>query len=348
MGAGASVQVVPGCPTEEAPVHRDIHAKRHARESRGWPRPPGDLTLAEMDAQTDLVAPARPAGRTKTKKMGPVAVALAFLAGKLKWAFAVFKLVKLATLASMLLAIGVYATLWGLPFALGFVALLFVHEMGHAIAMRREGIPASAPVFIPFVGAVIAMRGMPRDAWVEAVVGIGGPVLGTAGAAACLVVAFVTGSPFWFALASTGFMLNLFNMIPVSPLDGGRVVGVVSRWLWAVGFVVGIAVFFVTRSPLLLIILLLGALQLWKSLKAPRTAYYDVPVIQRVTMGGAYFGLLALMTLGMWVSEGPLHAVGGNQLMLTEGATLLFGSVPLFAGWARRLFPGFSGGAAGN
>jgi len=263
--------------------------------------------------------------------MGSLGVAGAFLLGKLKWGLAVFKLIKLGTLLSMFLTVGVYATLWGLPFAVGFVLLILVHEMGHAIAMRQQGIPASAPVFIPFVGAVIAMRGMPRDAWVEAIVGIGGPVLGTVGAAACLAAGSVTGSPFWFALASTGFMLNLFNMIPVSPLDGGRVVGVVSRWLWAVGFAIGIAVFIVTRSPLLLLILVLGAVQLWRSLKAPRTAYYDVPAVRRVAMGAAYFGLLAVMALGMWLSEAPLRVVHHNQLLLSQGATLLIGVAELVA-----------------
>lgn len=299
--------------------------------------------LGDMDAETGLVAPstppsgAAPNGRAgRTKKAGPIGVALAFLLGKLKWAFALFKLVKLGTLLSMFLAVGVYATLWGLPFALGFVLLLFVHEMGHAIAMKQQGIPASAPVFIPFVGAVIAMRGMPRDAWVEAVVGIGGPVLGTIGAAACLAVGATTGSPFWFALASTGFMLNMFNMIPISPLDGGRVVGVVSRWLWAVGFAVGIGVFVMTHSPLLLIILVLGGMQLYRSLKAPRTAYYDVPAPRRIAMGIAYFGLLSLMALGMWLSQEPLRAVHEQRLLLSEGAAMLLGVSELVSAFARR------------
>jgi len=284
-----------------------------------------------MNAETELAMPPRPpAPAGKARRLGPFGVALAFLLGKLKWAFALFKLVKLSTLLSMLLAVGVYASMWGLPFALGFVVLLFVHEMGHAIAMRQQGVPASAPVFIPFVGAVIAMRGMPRNAWVEAVVGIGGPVLGTVGAGVCLVAGFATGAPFWFALASTGFMLNLFNMIPISPLDGGRVVGVVSRWLWAVGFAVGIAVFVVTHSPLLLGILVIGAVQLYRSMRAPNPAYYDVPAFQRVTMGAAYFGLLAAMALGTWVSEVPLHAQYGNDLTLSQGATVLFSAAALF------------------
>jgi len=149
-------------------------------------------------------------------------------------------------------------------------------------------------------------------------------------------VGATTGSPFWFALASTGFMLNMFNMIPISPLDGGRVVGVVSRWLWAVGFAVGIGVFVMTHSPLLLIILVLGGMQLYRSLKAPRTAYYDVPAPRRVAMGAAYFGLLSLMALGMWLSQEPLHALHEQKLLLSQGAAMLFGASELLSALARR------------
>jgi Zn-dependent protease len=205
--------------------------------------------------------------------------------------------------------------------------LLFVHELGHAIAMRRLGIPAGAPVFIPFVGAVIAMRGMPRNAWVEAIVGIGGPLLGTLGAAVCLAVGVVTGHLFWFGLASTGFMLNLFNMIPVSPLDGGRIVGVVSRWLWVVGYAIGIAVFLLTFSPILALILITGIFQFsktWK-VKSLNPDYYDVTPGKRLSMGAAYFGLIAFMALGMWCASQPLSALGGNEELMTTGVTLLFG-----------------------
>ena len=118
----------------------------------------------------------------------------------------------------------------GAPFAIGFVLLIFVHELGHALVLRRQGIPAGAPVFIPFLGAVIAMKGMPRNAWVEALVGIGGPALGTAGAVVCLAMGWLTGAPIWLALASTGFLLNLFNLLPISPLDGGRI-GIASQSL---------------------------------------------------------------------------------------------------------------------
>src|SRR5262245_42010416 len=179
--------------------------------------------------------------------LGPLGVAAIFVLGKLKFLLPLLKFTKLGTLLTMLAAIWAYALFFGLPFAIGFVLLIFVHELGHGLVMQRLGIRAGAPVFIPFVGAVIAMKSLPRDAYVEALVAIGGPVLGSAGALACLVVAWLTGSPFWYALAYTGFMLNMFNLIPISPLDGGRIVGVVSRWLWLAGYAVGIGVFFATR-----------------------------------------------------------------------------------------------------
>jgi Zn-dependent protease len=213
---------------------------------------------------------------------------------------------KLGTLVTMLVAVWAYAMLWGVPFAVGFVLLIFVHELGHAIVMRQQGIPAGAPVFIPFVGAVIAMKGDPRDAYVEALVGIGGPILGSVGALVCLIVGWALDSLFWYALASTGFLINLFNLIPISPLDGGRIVGVISRWLWLFGYGVGIAVFLVTYSPILFLILLLGLVGLGRTIRGPRAGYYDVEPRRRVAVGAAYFALLALLALGMRAADEPL------------------------------------------
>jgi Zn-dependent protease len=251
----------------------------------------------------------RPDGTWKKRlaALGPIGVVLVFALGKLKLLIPLLKLTKLGTLLSMLLAVWAYAMLWGLPFALGFVLLIFVHEMGHALVMQQQGIRAGAPVFIPFVGAVIAMKSLPRNAWVEALVGIGGPVLGSVGALVCLIVGWAGGSLFWYCLAYTGFLINLFNLIPISPLDGGRIVGVISRWLWAAGYAVGVAVFLITKSPILFLILLLGLFTLARTLKGPREGYFDAEPGQRLAMGIAYFGLIALLALGMWVADAPLQ-----------------------------------------
>ena len=263
-------------------------------------------------ADDDSAAAAEPTGKSRgrsklLKSLGPIGIVAVFVLGKLKLLIPLLKFAKLHTLVTMLLAVWVYATIWGLPFAVGFVLLIFVHEMGHALVMRQQGIRAGAPVFIPFVGAVIAMKGLPRNAYVEALVGIGGPVLGSAGALACLLVAWTIDSPFWYALASTGFLINLFNLIPISPLDGGRIVGVISRWLWAVGYAIGIAVFLLTFSPLLLLILLFGLFSLPRVIRGPREDYYDVAPEKRFAIGVAYFGLAALLALGMWVADQPLE-----------------------------------------
>lgn len=246
----------------------------------------------------------------KLKTWGPVGVGLLFLLGKAKWVLGLLKFAKLGTLLSMVLTIGVYAQFFGWSFAVGFVLLIFVHEMGHAIAMKRLGIPAGAPVFIPFFGAFIAMRGMPKNAWVESVVGIAGPLLGTVGAAACLVVGLATGSLFWHALAFSGFMINLFNMLPLHPMDGGRVLEVISRRVRIVGLIGGAIFFVMTWSPVVFLILLLGLFQI-RAKMLP--SYYDVPVARRVSMGLAYAGLVTVMVLGMSMTEGPLASLAPAQ-----------------------------------
>jgi Zn-dependent protease len=253
----------------------------------------------------------------KWKRWGPVGLVLAFVLGKLKLIIPALKFAKLGTLLSMVVAVWVYAQIWGAPFALGFVLLILVHELGHALVMRQQGIPAGAPVFIPFVGAVIAMRGIPRSAWVEALVGIGGPVLGSVGALACLAIASITDSLLWYALASTGFLINLFNLLPISPLDGGRIVGVISRWLWLAGYGIGIAIFLVTYHPLLFLILLFGLFGLGRAIRGPRAGYFETPAPKRLAMGAAYFGLAAVLALCMWAADQHLE-----DLPTRERATL--------------------------
>ncbi len=265
--------------------------------------------LNRRDASTSSEKGA--SGTAGLRRWGPLGVLLLFVLTKAKWLAMVLKLAKLQTLITMLLAVWVYAQIWGAAFAAGFVLLIFVHECGHALMMRRLGIPAGAPVFIPFVGAVIAMKGRPQDAHAEAKIGLGGPLLGTAGALFCLLLGWWLESGFWYALAYTGFMLNLFNMIPISPLDGGRIVGVLSRWLWLAGFAVGGAVWYQTRSPLLLIILALGLFSFFRGWKNPDPAYYAVPLHDRLTVAAAYFGALAVMAVGMWLAHQPLQALLG-------------------------------------
>jgi Zn-dependent protease len=213
------------------------------------------------------------------------------------------KLKILATSASMLVSIGAYTLIWGWRFAVGFVVLLLVHEMGHVFQLRREGIKASAPMFIPFVGALVAMKEMPKDAAAEARVGLAGPVLGSLGALVPLGIYALTGNELFQALAFVGFFLNLFNLLPVLPLDGGRAMAALSPAMWLVGYGLLIAVTFVAPNPIMILILLLGGFETyrrWKARKDPAAQeYHRVSRATRFKVAGAYIGLAVLLAVGM-------------------------------------------------
>jgi Zn-dependent protease len=216
------------------------------------------------------------------------------------------KLKVLTTAGTAFVSVAAYALFWGWTFAVGFVVLLFVHEMGHVIQLRREGIKASAPMFIPFFGALVAARSLGRDALAEARVGLAGPVLGSLGAAVCWGIAEATGSDLLRALAYVGFFLNLFNLLPVVPLDGGRAMAAMAPWMWFVGLAALIALAFVYPNPILLIIIALGAFEAWrrwKQLRSPspeQAAYYRVSPRNRALVGAVYVGLIVLLALGMY------------------------------------------------
>src|SRR6188768_244868 len=195
----------------------------------------------EAHRHTDL-EPIHPgAGRRQglLKRIGSALAALgvliANLGAKAKLLLVALPKLKLfTTSASMLVSIAAYQLIFGWLFSIGFVLLLLLHELGHVFQLRREGVKASAPMFIPFLGAVISAKSMGRDAAAEARVGLAGPVLGSLGAAAVAALAVATGSDMLRALAFTGFLLNLFNLLPVVPLDGGRAMAALSPWAWIV------------------------------------------------------------------------------------------------------------------
>src|SRR5207249_6812327 len=194
--------------------------------------------------------------------------------------------VLLKTGGTMVLTIGVYALTWGWWFALGFVLLIFVHECGHLLAAKRVGLKVGAPVFIPFMGAFIALKEAPRNAWIEAQVGIGGPLLGTVGAVVCYGLYDLTGQRLLAALAFSGFFLNLFNLAPVGFLDGGRIVTALSPWLWLVGLAVVGALLLVRFNFVLLLILILSLPRiffLFRRRTPEETRYFEVTPEQRWT-----------------------------------------------------------------
>jgi Zn-dependent protease len=237
------------------------------------------------------------------RKLGAPIVGLGLLIVKFGGLLLKFKVV--TTGASMLVSIAAYTWIWGLPFAIGFVLLIFVHELGHVFELRRQGVPASAPLFIPFLGAMIGMKELPDDAWKEARVALAGPILGSIGAAACWVAGEATGSELLVALAFTGFFLNLFNLIPIVPLDGGRAAGALHPALWFIGLLMMVGLVVVRPNPLLVIIVVLGGLDLWNRWRSRGDAgdYYRLTVGQRVTVAVVYLGLVAALGLAMSVTH---------------------------------------------
>ena len=233
---------------------------------------------------------------------GPIIAAIALLATKLKAVLLLLPKVKLLTTSgTMLVSIAAYALFWGWPFAVGFVLLLLVHEMGHVIQLRREGIEASAPMFIPFLGAVVAAKSMGDDAAAEARVGLAGPVLGSIACLVPLAIYFATGDDFWRALALIGFFLNLFNLAPVTPLDGGRAVAALTPWMWFLGlFLVGVLAF-TYPNPIIFLILIMGAFDVhrrWKARHA-QADYYKVSPRNRAIVAVVYLGLIVALAVGL-------------------------------------------------
>lgn len=256
-------------------------------------------------------APSRRPGKWR-RLVGPL-IALAGLLAKLKVLLVPLKFVASGSLVAptltALISVGAYALAFGWQFGVGLVSIIFVHEMGHVVMLRRYGVRASAPIFIPFLGAVIGMRQLPRDALMEAYVGLGGPVLGTLGAVVTWGLYQVDGHPIWLVLTYIGVLLNLFNLLPVPPLDGGRAVAAISHWLWAVGIVGLAGLLFLRPNPILVLIVLFGGselVQVWRRRRL-MPEYYRVPLRQRFAVSSIYFGLAASLAVALFELAPLVH-----------------------------------------
>src|SRR5467141_1865522 len=254
------------------------------------------------------------------KALGPIAVVGVFIAkflAKLKFVLPIL----LKSGGTMLLMIWVYTQFWGWPFALGFVVLLLVHETGHLLVAKKFGLKVGAPVFIPFMGAFIALKEAPRNAWVEACVGIGGPMLGSFGALVCNVLGELFQAPLFIALAWFGYFLNLFNLTPVGMLDGGRIVTALSRWLWLPGFAV-LLWFGWKYTNFIVWLMVIASLPRVYSLFRKRTEeerrYYEVTPAQRWTMSILYLGLIAALALGMYTAHNELSDHPARQGVIVQ------------------------------
>src|SRR5881628_1049317 len=269
---------------------------------------------------TEFAPPRTETGWSRIKKaLGPVAVVGVVIAkffAKLK--FFILPALKFLPLllksgGTMVLMIWVYTMMWGWKFAVGFVVLLLVHECGHLIVAKKFGLKVGAPVFIPFMGAFIALKEAPRNAWMEACVGIGGPMLGTAGALVCNVLGETLNQPLLIAVAFSGYFLNLFNLTPVGMLDGGRIVTALSRWLWLPGF--ALLLWFGWKYPnfviwLIVLLSLPRIYSLFRKRTEEEQRYFEVTPSQRWTMSVLYFGLIAVLLFGMHLAQQDLNKYG--------------------------------------
>src|SRR5438874_7925172 len=240
--------------------------------------------------------------RSRIKKaLGPVgviAVVILKFIGKIKFILPIL----LKTGGSMVLMVGVYASIWGWKWALGFVLLLLLHECGHLVVAKWFGLAVSARMFIPFMGAFIALKEAPRNAWMEACVGIGGPILGSLAAATCHALGLALNYPLLIALGWSAYFLNLFNLTPVGMLDGGWIVSALSPWLWLPGFA-ALGWLAWSHPNFIVWILLFASLPRFIALFCKRPEeeqrYYEVAWPQRWVVAGMYFGLIGALVLGM-------------------------------------------------
>jgi Zn-dependent protease len=286
----------------------------------GWNPSPGGRTPAPPGPPAPTGQPGTPARRRGVagSLLAALVAALKYGLGLGKYGFALLKLAKLGpTLVSMVLSLGLLAVFYGPVFGAGLLVLIAVHETGHLLFARREGIRVGMPIFLGPFGALIGLRQPPRDARQEAVIAIGGPVVGTAGALACYLLAMATPPGrlhgLLIALAYVGFFLNLFNLVPMTPLDGGRVASALSRWANVVGLAVVAGLVAVsaaagTLNPFLVVILLIGGLGTLQRFRQARTApgYAALPARTRLWIGAAYLGMLAVTALGMSIAHAHL------------------------------------------
>ena len=300
-------------------------------ENRPFSLPAPLSTHPPASAQPEILAPhpvEDPFGGERKKPLGNlrkrISSALAAIVALVAKFFAAIKgavlllpkLKLLTTGGTALVSVAAYSLFWGWTFALGFVVLLFVHEMGHVIQLRREGLKASAPMFIPFFGAVVMAKSLGENALAEARVGLAGPILGTLGCGVCLAIAEATNSDMLRALAYVGFFLNLINLIPVVPFDGGRAMAAMAPAMWFVGLGALVALLILVGNPFLLLFLFLGGMDTWHRWKQRKTrsleqaAYYRVSQRNRLLVGVVYVGLIVVLALGM--SEAHILTSAGH------------------------------------
>jgi Zn-dependent protease len=213
--------------------------------------------------------------------------------------------------ASMALSIAAYATKAPLRLVIGFVLIILIHEIGHAVAIRAKGLRAGVMVFIPFIGGAVTLKDQPRSAYDDAQIGLAGPIAGTFASLVVLQMYKWTDQPMYLAIAAAGFAINLLNLLPIGMLDGGRISGAVTKWMWVLGG--GALIYKVIKqpNPLMLLVLLLVAFQVYASIvrEKDEKGFYDVTASQRAAIAIAYFALVVFLGHQTWMTVNRLAAL---------------------------------------
>jgi Zn-dependent protease len=224
---------------------------------------------------------------------------------------------------SFAVTIAAYAVKWPLAVVVGFVVITLIHEVGHAVAIRAKGLRAGFMVFIPFIGGAVSLKDQPHSVYDDAQIGLAGPAAGTAASLVCLQIYKWTADPLWLLIAFLGFALNLINLLPIGMLDGGRISAAVTKWMWVFGGAAVVYKVFQQPNPLIILIAVLAAFQVYASLNREKTDpnYYDIPGGQRAAIAVLYFALVIFLGHQTWMTYSRLEllnsrsesAVGGRQ-----------------------------------
>jgi Zn-dependent protease len=272
---------------------------------------PPSAPASEPPCPTHAPAPEERERRGLLGRLAPLGIAFVAFFAKIKvLLLALTKAKFLVSSGSMLVSIAAYGVIWGWQFGVGFVLLLLVHEYGHVIQLRREGVKdASAPIFIPFLGALIWSKSLGGNAAAEARVGLAGPILGTVGALACVGLFLLTDNELFQALAFTGFFLNLFNLLPVGFLDGGRAAAALSPYVWLLGVFGMVLLVLAFPNPLIILIGLLAIWETYRRFKQFRSGdpavakYYAIAKHDRIVIAATYLALIVGLVVAMDLSH---------------------------------------------
>ena len=277
------------------------------------PPPPIYPVTSDIPPQSPYHYSPAPSRKTSRGILGGLAAAAAAALAYGKYALLlIFKVPALATLGSALVSLVVYSQFLGGPWiALGLVLMLLVHEMGHVVEIRRQGMQATAPIFIPFLGAAIFQRSHPTSAIKQAQIGIAGPIAGTLGATVALIL---FGSTHWEGFliwAYYGFLINLFNLIPFGMLDGGWILAPVSKWVQVAGLAMLVGLFLTqVVSPIVLIVFIIGipmVIQRFRN-RAMDAYLTSGPAASRFALGAAWLILVVYLAFAMFQTDTLLQS----------------------------------------